>query len=149
MNDDYPLITVDWSLIVDYGSPDFSDVDHGAAPDGPEYAYCDAIRPDNMELRVHIEGDDSEWLTLGEVPVYLAHANDTCSAKGRALFDRLFTRFSVPQDVRDRVPDDHVPYRPDETSDSDDGDDSSGDGAGDNNNSSSSSSSSSNNNKRI
>ena len=142
MNDDYPLITVDWSLIVDYGSPDFSDVDHGAAPDGPEYAYCDAIRPDNMELRVHIEGDDSEWLTLGEVPVYLAHANDTCSAKGRALFDRLFTRFSVPQDVRDRVPDDHVPYRPDETSDSDDGDDSSGDGAGDNNNSSSSSSSS-------
>ena len=143
MNDDYPLIAVDWSLIVDYGSPDFSDVDHGAAPDGPEYAYCDAIRPDNIELRVHIEGDDSEWLTLGEVPVYLAHANETCSAKGRALFDRLFTRFSVPQDVRDRVPDDHVPFRPDETSDSDDGDDSSGDGAGDNNSSSSSSSSSS------
>ena len=116
MNSEYPSIPVDWTLVVDYGVMEESDIpddmedDH--APEGPEYAYCDAIRPDNLELRVHIEGDEPEWLQLGEVPVYLAHANDGCSAKGRALFDRIYTKYAAPSDLVAKMPEEHRPWRP-------------------------------------
>jgi len=114
MNSEYPCFQVDWTLVVDYGVMDDGDVPDmdGDAPEGPEYAYCDAIRPDNLELRVHIEGDDPEWLQLGEVPVYLAHANEGCSAKGRALFDRLYSKFAAPSNLTETMPSDHAPWRP-------------------------------------
>ena len=103
-------LLVDWTLVVDYRAMD--DDDHDADTSSPEYAFCDQLRPDTLEVRVHIDGDDAEWLVLGEVPVYLAHANEGCSAKGRVFFDRLYRKYAASPELLAGISSEHEPWRP-------------------------------------
>ena len=114
---EYPTIQVDWTLACDFhGLVDEDDIDGDDGMDEPEYAHGTAVRPDTCEVLTHIEGDDPTWLKLGEVPVYLVKANEECSAKGRAIFDRLYSKFGVPKDLLDELPSQGETWRCETTS---------------------------------